>query len=150
MPGGARRYKDRWNRRGNRGAAVRKGLRRSGRAARTRDIPGHAGTLCAHTGGAFPAEREKDFCGRKGVGAVLAAVLACKENKVGEGQTVPIQTVVGVIDAAGSAAAAPAPAPAPAPAKAQAPGPAKVPAAVPAAAPAPKPVPGPVTAAPMS
>src|SRR4030088_2878514 len=46
-----------------------------------------------------------------------------KEIKVGEGQTVPIQTIVGVIDAVGSAAAtAPvkpaAPAPAPAPAKA--------------------------------
>jgi pyruvate dehydrogenase E2 component (dihydrolipoamide acetyltransferase) len=47
-----------------------------------------------------------------------------KEIKVGEGQTVPIQTIVGVIDAAGSAtgAAAPGPAkaaaPAPAPAKA--------------------------------
>src|SRR5712692_3677468 len=43
-----------------------------------------------------------------------------KEIKVGEGQTVPIQTIVGVIDAAGSAAAAPvsakAAAPAPAPA----------------------------------
>src|SRR3989475_1486096 len=34
-----------------------------------------------------------------------------KEIKVGEGQTVPIQTIVGVIDAAGSAAAAPAAAP---------------------------------------
>jgi pyruvate dehydrogenase E2 component (dihydrolipoamide acetyltransferase) len=58
-----------------------------------------------------------------------------KEIKVGEGQTVPIQTVVGVIDAAGSAAAAPAPAaPAkaapPALAKAEAPAPAKAPAAV--------------------
>jgi pyruvate dehydrogenase E2 component (dihydrolipoamide acetyltransferase) len=45
-----------------------------------------------------------------------------KEIKVGEGQTVPIQTIVGVIDAAGSAATAPAPAkaaaPVPAPAKA--------------------------------
>jgi 2-oxoglutarate dehydrogenase E2 component (dihydrolipoamide succinyltransferase) len=51
-----------------------------------------------------------------------------KEIKVGEGQTVPIQTVVGVIDAAGSAIAAPAPA------KAAAPAPAKAPAA---AAPAP-------------
>src|SRR6201997_5506672 len=73
-----------------------------------------------------------------------------KEIKVGEGQTVPIQTVVGVIDAAGSASAAPAPPPAPAPAKSQAPAPAKAPAAVPAAAPAPKPVPAPVTAAPVS
>src|SRR5690349_6741907 len=73
-----------------------------------------------------------------------------KEIKVGEGQTVPIQTVVGVIEAAGSAAAAPAPAPAPAPAKAQAPAPAKVPAAILAAAPAPKPVPAPVTTAPVS
>ena len=73
-----------------------------------------------------------------------------KEIKVGEGQTVPIQTVVGVIDAAGSAAAASAPAPAPAPAKAQAPAPAKAPADVPAAAVAPKPVPAPVTAAPVS
>jgi 2-oxoglutarate dehydrogenase E2 component (dihydrolipoamide succinyltransferase) len=35
-----------------------------------------------------------------------------KEIKIAEGQTVPIQTVVGVIDAAGSAAAAPAAAPA--------------------------------------
>jgi pyruvate dehydrogenase E2 component (dihydrolipoamide acetyltransferase) len=34
-----------------------------------------------------------------------------KEIKVNEGQTVPIQTVVGVIDGAGSAAAAPAPTP---------------------------------------
>src|SRR6266567_2953423 len=33
-----------------------------------------------------------------------------KEIKVGEGQTVPIQTIVGVIDAVGSAVAAPAPA----------------------------------------
>jgi pyruvate dehydrogenase E2 component (dihydrolipoamide acetyltransferase) len=41
-----------------------------------------------------------------------------KEIKVNEGQTVPIQTVVAVIDGAGSAAAA---APAPAPAKATAP-----------------------------
>jgi 2-oxoglutarate dehydrogenase E2 component (dihydrolipoamide succinyltransferase) len=48
-----------------------------------------------------------------------------KEIKVGEGQTVPIQTIVGVIDAAGSASAAPAPAPAktapPAPASTKAP-----------------------------
>ena len=43
-----------------------------------------------------------------------------KEIKVNEGQTVPIQTVVAVIDGAGSATAA-APAPAPAPAKAAAP-----------------------------
>src|SRR5499427_4261356 len=54
-----------------------------------------------------------------------------KEIKVGEGQTVPIQTIVGVIDAAGSAAAAPAPAPA----KSQAPPPARVPAAAPPPAP---------------
>src|SRR5713226_6582398 len=46
-----------------------------------------------------------------------------KEIKVGEGQTVPIQTIVGVIDAAGSAPAVPAPA------KAAAPAPAKAPAA---------------------
>ena len=56
-----------------------------------------------------------------------------KEIKVGEGQTVPIQTVVGVIDATGSAAAAPAPAPAPA--KSQAPAQAK--AATPPPAPTP-------------
>lgn len=43
-----------------------------------------------------------------------------KEIKVNEGQTVPIQTVVGVIDAAGSAASVPAPAAAP---KAEAPAP---------------------------
>src|ERR1700758_261860 len=37
-----------------------------------------------------------------------------KEIKVNEGQTVPIQTVVGVIDSAGAAAAVSTPAPAPA------------------------------------
>ena len=56
-----------------------------------------------------------------------------KEIKVAEGQTVPINTVVAVIDAAGAAAAAPAPAPAKA-------APAAAPAPVPVAAvPAPKP-----------
>jgi pyruvate dehydrogenase E2 component (dihydrolipoamide acetyltransferase) len=62
-----------------------------------------------------------------------------KEIKVGEGKTVPIQTVVGVIDAAGGAAQAAAPAPAPAkaaePAKPAAPAPQQ--AARPAAAPPP-------------
>jgi pyruvate dehydrogenase E2 component (dihydrolipoamide acetyltransferase) len=63
-----------------------------------------------------------------------------KEIKVGEGKTVPIQTVVGVIDAAGGAAQAAAPAPAPAakaaePAKAAAPAPQQ--AAKPAAPPPP-------------
>jgi pyruvate dehydrogenase E2 component (dihydrolipoamide acetyltransferase) len=58
-----------------------------------------------------------------------------REIKVNEGQTVPIQTVVAVIDVAGSAAAAPAPAPAPAKVAAPAPPPAARPAApVPAAA----------------
>jgi pyruvate dehydrogenase E2 component (dihydrolipoamide acetyltransferase) len=66
-----------------------------------------------------------------------------KEIKVGEGQTVPIQTIVGVIDAAGSAAA---PAPAPAKAAAPVPAPAKAPAA---AAPAPV-VPQPAAAAPVA
>jgi len=69
-----------------------------------------------------------------------------KEIKVKEGQTVPINTVVATIDAAGSATAgAPAPAPAPAPAKAEAPKPAAVPAPVPAAS---KPGPVPVPSAP--
>ena len=67
-----------------------------------------------------------------------------KEIKVGEGQTVPIQTVVGVIDAAGSAAA---PAPPPVPAKTQAPAPAKAPTAAPAA---PRAVPAPVAAEPVA
>ena len=44
-----------------------------------------------------------------------------KEIKFGEGQTVPIQTVVGVIDAVGSPAAAAASAPAAAPAKSEVP-----------------------------
>src|ERR1700747_209786 len=46
-----------------------------------------------------------------------------KEIKVNEGQTVPIQTVVAVIDAdgAGASAGAPASAPAPTPAKTEAP-----------------------------
>jgi pyruvate dehydrogenase E2 component (dihydrolipoamide acetyltransferase) len=70
-----------------------------------------------------------------------------KEIKVGEGQTVPIQTIVGVIDAAGSAAA---PAPAPAKAAAPVPTPAKAPAAAAPAPVAPKPAaPAPV-AAPMA
>ena len=67
-----------------------------------------------------------------------------KEIKVAEGQTVPIQTVVGVIDAAGSAAA---PAPPPVPAKTQAPAPAKAPTAAPAA---PRAVPAPVAAQPVA
>jgi len=68
-----------------------------------------------------------------------------KEIKVGEGQTVPIQTIVGVIDAAGS----PAVAPAPAPAKAAAPAPAKAPAAA-APAPAPPKPASPAPAAPVA
>jgi pyruvate dehydrogenase E2 component (dihydrolipoamide acetyltransferase) len=69
-----------------------------------------------------------------------------KEIKFGEGQTVPIQTVVGVIDAVGSPAAAAASAPAVAPAKTEAPArPASI-ASVPP--PAPKPAaPAPVAAA---
>jgi 2-oxoglutarate dehydrogenase E2 component (dihydrolipoamide succinyltransferase) len=82
-----------------------------------------------------------------------------KEIKVGEGKTVPIQTVVGVIDAAGDGAAkAAAPVPSPAP-KAAAPAPAAVkpqiapPAqaprpAAPAPAPAAAPGPGPAPARP--
>ena len=66
-----------------------------------------------------------------------------KEIKVNEGQTVPIQTVVAVIDGAGSAAAAPAPAPAPA--KAAAPQASAAPAAPPAARPA---APSPTAASP--
>src|SRR5271170_7186896 len=60
-----------------------------------------------------------------------------KEIKVNEGQTVPIQTVVAVIDVAGSAAAAPAPVPAKAaaPLAAPAPPPAARPAAPTAAVP---------------
>jgi pyruvate dehydrogenase E2 component (dihydrolipoamide acetyltransferase) len=58
-----------------------------------------------------------------------------KEIKVGEGKTVPIQTVVGVIDAAGEAGA-------PAPAKAAPQAPAKAPEPAKTAAPAPKPAAG--------
>src|SRR5216110_1529303 len=75
-----------------------------------------------------------------------------KEIKVGEGQTVPIQTVVGVIDAAGSAAASLAPAPAKT--AAPTPAPTKAPAStapVPATSrPAPAPAAAPVAAAPAS
>src|SRR6266699_2563921 len=74
-----------------------------------------------------------------------------KEIKVGEGQTVPIQTIVGVIDAAGSAAAAPAPvktaAPPPAPAKAPV---AAAPASAPPKPAAPVPPAAPIAAAPAS
>jgi pyruvate dehydrogenase E2 component (dihydrolipoamide acetyltransferase) len=64
-----------------------------------------------------------------------------KEIKVTEGQTVPIQTVVAVIDAPGAAVAAPAatPAPSPAPEKAAPPKAAAAPPAPAAPAPAPAP-----------
>src|SRR5690242_12792340 len=62
-----------------------------------------------------------------------------KEIKVTEGQTVPIQTVVAVIDGAGAAVATPAPVPA----KSVAPTPVPAPAAV-----APPPPPSPTPAAP--
>ena len=65
-----------------------------------------------------------------------------REIKVNEGQTVPIQTVVAVIDVAGSAAAAPAPTPAPAKAA--------VPPAPAAAAPAPAPAARPAAPAPAA
>jgi pyruvate dehydrogenase E2 component (dihydrolipoamide acetyltransferase) len=69
-----------------------------------------------------------------------------KEIKVNEGQTVPIQTVVGVIDADGAGAAAPAPAPAAAQPKPEAAKPA--PAAAPPKAEAPRPAaPAPAAAA---
>jgi pyruvate dehydrogenase E2 component (dihydrolipoyllysine-residue acetyltransferase) len=69
-----------------------------------------------------------------------------KEIKFGEGQTVPIQTVVGVIDTVGSSAGAAASAPAPAPAKTEAP--AKPAAVASMPPPAPKPAaPAPVAAA---
>jgi pyruvate dehydrogenase E2 component (dihydrolipoamide acetyltransferase) len=70
-----------------------------------------------------------------------------KEIKVGEGQTVPIQTIVGVIDAAGSAAASSAPAPAKSAASALTP--AKAPAAA-APAPAPRPAAPAPAAAPVA
>src|SRR5262249_15470927 len=72
-----------------------------------------------------------------------------KEIKVSEGQTVPINTVVAVIDAAGSAAAAPAPAK-PAPAAAAAPAPAPVPAAAGKPQIVPPPAPQPAVVAPAA
>jgi pyruvate dehydrogenase E2 component (dihydrolipoamide acetyltransferase) len=72
-----------------------------------------------------------------------------KEIKVNEGQTVPIQTVVAVIDGAGSAAAAPALAPAPAKAAAPAAATAAPPPAARPAAPAPAAAP-PTQAAPQA
>jgi pyruvate dehydrogenase E2 component (dihydrolipoamide acetyltransferase) len=72
-----------------------------------------------------------------------------KEIKIPEGQTVPIQTVVAVIDGAGSAAASAAtPAPAPAPAKSSPAAPAPVPGPAKSAAPAPSPAPAAAQAAP--
>jgi 2-oxoglutarate dehydrogenase E2 component (dihydrolipoamide succinyltransferase) len=69
-----------------------------------------------------------------------------KEIKIPEGQTVPIQTVVAVIDGAGAAAAAPAPAAAP-PAPAAKPAAAPAPSVEPATAAKPAPAPAPVPAA---
>src|SRR6266550_2039294 len=71
-----------------------------------------------------------------------------KEIKVGEGQTVPIQTVVGVIDAAGSAAASSAPVPAKTAASPSAP--AKAPAAAATAPAISRPAAPPLTAAPVA
>jgi pyruvate dehydrogenase E2 component (dihydrolipoamide acetyltransferase) len=75
-----------------------------------------------------------------------------KEIKIAEGQTVPIQTVVAVIDGAGGAAAsAPAPAAAAAaPAPAKMPAPAKAPSSAPATASAPAPAPARPAAPPPS
>ena len=73
-----------------------------------------------------------------------------KEIKIPEGQTVPIQTVVAIIDGAASAAAsapAPAPAAAPLPTKAASPSPAPTPAIAKPAAPAPSPTSAPAAAA---
>jgi len=70
-----------------------------------------------------------------------------KEIKIKEGQTVPINTVVATIDAAGSAAPAPTPAAAPAALKAEVPKSPAVPAPAPAAA---KPGPVPVPSTPAS
>jgi len=81
--------------------------------------------------------------------APTAGVL--KEIKVSEGQTVPVQTVVAVIEASGAGAAAAAPSAAPAPAKGEAPKPAPVPARPEAAKPAgsaPPPTAKPAAAAP--
>jgi len=69
-----------------------------------------------------------------------------KEIKIPEGQTVPIQTVVAVIDGAGATAAAPAPAAAP-PAPAAKPAAAAAPIVSPATAAKPAPAPAPVPAA---
>src|SRR6266478_5133226 len=71
-----------------------------------------------------------------------------KEIKVNEGQTVPIQTVVAVIDGAGSAAAAPAPAPAE-PAAPAAVAPTPLPAARPASPASAAAAPAPAAAAPQ-
>jgi len=73
--------------------------------------------------------------------APAAGVL--KEIKVGEGQTVPIQTIVGVIDSDGAAAAAPAPAAQPKAAAVPASAPAASAAKPAPAAPAPVPAAGP-------
>ena len=74
-----------------------------------------------------------------------------KEIKVNEGQTVPIQTVVGVIDGAGAGtAAAPAAPPKAEAPKAAAPAPAKAQAAPPPPAAPARPAPAPVAAAPQS
>src|SRR5712692_5806744 len=74
--------------------------------------------------------------------APAAGVL--REIKVGEGQTVPIQTIVGVIDSDGAAAAAPAPAAQPKAAAVPAPAPAASAAKPAPAPPAPVPAAGPV------
>src|SRR5713226_1878488 len=68
-----------------------------------------------------------------------------KEIKVGEGQTVPIQTIVGVIEAAGSAAAA-----APAPVAAKAPAAVAAPALAAPRPATPAPAAAPIAAAPAS
>ena len=73
-----------------------------------------------------------------------------REIKVSEGQTVPIQTVVAVIDAVGASAALPAAAPAPSPVPAPAPAPASAKTEVPKAAAPPAPAPPAAAAAPAT
>ena len=71
-----------------------------------------------------------------------------KEVKVNEGQTVPIQTIVAVIDADGAGAAGPSPTPMPSPAKKEAPAPAAAQPKAEPARPAPAAVPSAATKAP--
>src|SRR5437867_7342202 len=74
MPSGARKHEDRRNRWGNRGASLRKGLQRSGRAGAADGVARYSGALRSDAGRALSAQCEEDFFCREGIGEILTDI----------------------------------------------------------------------------